>query len=219
MKSTESVERTAAPRGYGTAMTSTYRPARVATHADIDAIVATLTTAFFHDPLWGPAFPDASRRAEHAAAMWRLYVTSALRYPWTLVTPGVEAAAVWIPPGGTELTPREESGLEDLLAQAAGPDVATAILEIYGQLETAHPGKPCFYLTLLGVHDDHRGKGLGMGVLAESLARIDALGAPAYLESSNPANIARYESVGFSAREEITTATGHVVTTMWRPAR
>ncbi|MEU1125004.1 GNAT family N-acetyltransferase [Streptomyces sp. NPDC005899] len=196
-------------------MTSTYRPARAATLADVDALVATMTTAFFHDPLWGPAFPDPSRRAVQAAAMWRLYVTSALRYPWTLVTPGVEAAAVWIPPGGTELTPEEKSGLEDLLTQSAGPDVAKEILAIYDQLESAHLGEPCFYLTLLGVHDDHRGKGLGMGLLAESLVRIDA---PAYLESSNPANIARYESVGFASRDKITMATGHVVTTMWRPA-
>ncbi|WP_434598956.1 GNAT family N-acetyltransferase [Streptomyces sp. A5-4] len=202
-------------------MTSTYRAisARIANPANIDAIVSTMTTAFFHDPLWGPAFPDESRRAVQAAAMWRLYVTSALRYPWTLVTPSLEAAAVWIPPGGTELTHQEEKGLEDLLAQAAGPEAAKAILAIYDQLEAAHPGEPCYYLTLLGVHDDHRGKGLGIGLLAESLARIDALSAPAYLESSNPANIARYESVGFTPRDEITTATGHVVTTMWRPAR
>ncbi|MFB7032416.1 MULTISPECIES: GNAT family N-acetyltransferase [unclassified Streptomyces] len=202
-------------------MTSAYRPspARVATPEDIDALVDVMTTAFFHDPLWGPAFPDEPRRAVQAATMWRLHVTSALRYPWTLVTPGVEAAAVWIPPGGTELTPQEEAGLEELLAQAAGPDAAEAILAIYDQLEAVHPAEPCFYLTLLGVHDDHRGKGLGMGLLTESLARVDALGAPAYLESSNPANIARYESVGFSSRDEITIATGHVVTTMWRPAR
>ncbi|MFE7169879.1 GNAT family N-acetyltransferase [Streptomyces sp. NPDC057616] len=194
-------------------------PARSATPADVDAIVDTLTTAFFRDPLWGPAFPDEQRRAVQAAAMWRQCVTSALRYPWTLVTPGVEAAAVWIPPGGTELTPQEEDGLGALLTTAAGPDVAKSILEIYDQLDAAHPDEPCFYLSLLGVHDDHRGKGLGMGLLAECLARVDALGAPAYLESSNPANIDRYQSVGFAPRDTITIATGHVVTTMWRPAR
>ncbi|WP_407555477.1 GNAT family N-acetyltransferase [Streptomyces sp. Pv4-95] len=194
-------------------------PARVATPKDIDAIVDAMTTAFFQDPLWGPAFPDEPRRAMQAAAMWRLYVTSAQRYPWTLVTPGVEAAAVWIPPNGTELTPHEEAGLEELLTQAAGTEAAKAILAIYAQLEAAHPTEPCFYLTLLGVHGNHRGKGLGMGLLAESLIRIDALGAPAYLESSNPANIARYQRAGFIPRDEITTATGHVVTTMWRPAR
>lgn len=57
-----------------------------------------------------------------------------------------------------------------------------------------------------------------MGLLTESLTRIDALGAPAYLESSNPVNNGRYQSVGFVPRDQITTATGHVVTTMWRPA-
>ncbi|MFD8375810.1 GNAT family N-acetyltransferase [Streptomyces sp. NPDC059688] len=80
------------------------------------------------------------------------------------------------------------------------------------------PCQPHFYLTLLGVHDHHRGKGLGMALLAESLARIDALGAPAYLESSNPANLHRYETVGFVALDQIAMATGHVVTNMSRPA-
>ncbi|MFI6449414.1 GNAT family N-acetyltransferase [Kitasatospora sp. NPDC050543] len=202
-------------------MTSGYRPvpARVATPTDIDAIVETLTSAFFEDPLWGPAFPDVERRAAQAAAMWRLYVTSALRYPWTLVTPGAEAAAVMIPPGGTELTPEEEDGLENLLAAIAGPEQAGKIMKICDQLEAAHPREPHFYLTLLGTHTAHRGQGLGMGLLAEGLNRVDALGASAYLESSNPVNTPRYERLGFAARARITTATGHVVTTMWRPAR
>jgi hypothetical protein len=57
-----------------------------------------------------------------------------------------------------------------------------------------------------------------MGLLAENLARIDVLGLPAYLESSNPANDRRYERAGFVPHGRITTATGHSVTTMWRPA-
>jgi GNAT superfamily N-acetyltransferase len=202
-------------------MTTAHRPvpARVATPADTDAIVDTFTTAFFHDPLWGPAFPDEQRRAEQAAVMWRVYVTAALRYPWTLVTPHAEAAAIWIPPGGIELTSQEADGLEERLAEATDPGTARAVMAVGEQFEAAHPREPFFYLTILGTHADHRGKGLGMGLLAESLARIDALGAPAYLESTNPANLKRYESVGFTARDEIATATGQVVTTMWRPAR
>jgi GNAT superfamily N-acetyltransferase len=192
--------------------------ARIATTADIDAIVATFTSAFFHDPVWGPAFPDKSRRAAQAAVMWRVYVTSALRYPWTLVTPGAEAAAIWIPPGGIELTESEMGGLEERLAEAAGPDTARAVMAVGEQFEAVHPAEPFFYLTILGTHADHRGKGLGMGLLAESLARIDELGAPAYLESTNPANLKRYESVGFAVRDEILLPAGQVVTTMWRAA-
>ena len=97
---------------------------RVATASDIEPIVSTLTTAFFDDPLWGPAFPDERRRSEQAAALWRLCASSALRYPWTLITERAEAVALWIPPGGTELTEQEEGGLGELLTTAAGADIA-----------------------------------------------------------------------------------------------
>jgi len=192
---------------------------RIATPADTDAIVSVFTSAFFHDPVWGPAFPDEARRAEQAAVMWRVYAGSAVRYPWTLVTEGVEAAAVWIPPGGTELTVAEAADLEGTLAAATDPGTARAIMEVGERFEAVHPAEPFFYLTILGTHADHRGKGLGMGLLAEGLRRVDDLGAPAYLESTNPANLKRYEGAGFAKRDEIALAGGQVVTTMWRPAR
>ncbi|NNN38157.1 GNAT family N-acetyltransferase [Streptomyces sp. S3(2020)] len=193
--------------------------ARVATPDDLDAVVAAFTGAFLDDPVWGPAFPDVRRRAVQAAVMWRVYAGSALRYPWTLVTPGVEAAAVWIPPGGVELTEEEAGGLEERIARVTDAGTARAVMEIGERFEAAHPDEPFFYLTILGTHPDHRGKGLGMGLLAESLDRIDAQGAPAYLESTNPANLKRYESVGFRVRDEIPLASGAVVTSMWRPGR
>ncbi|MFE4698429.1 hypothetical protein ACFRIC_15290 [Streptomyces sp. NPDC056738] len=54
-------------------MTRTRRPApaRIATPTATDGIVSMSTTAFFHDPLWGPAFPDTSGRPGCAAATRR----------------------------------------------------------------------------------------------------------------------------------------------------
>ena len=193
--------------------------ARLATPADVDAITAAFTSAFFHDPVWGPVFPDESRRAEQSAPMWRVYATAALRYPWTFVTPGAEAAAIWIPPGGTELTGEETRRLSEVIRAAAGPEAAASAREIEARLEAGHPDGSFFHLTILATHADHRGKGLGMALLAETLTRIDAMGAPAYLESTNPVNNQRYINAGFQPRSEITMATGHIVTAMWRPAR
>jgi len=203
------------------AMRSPYSPvpARVANTADIEPIVATMTTAFFDDPMWGPAFPDAEHRAEQAATFWRVFVTSSLRFPWMLVTDRVESAALWMPPGEVELTHEEESGFDGFLSDLVGREVADGILGIFSSLESVHPTEPHYYLSLLGTHSAHRGRQLGMGLLTENLDRIDAIGAPAYLESCNPANNRRYESVGFVAADRITIASGHVVTTMWRPAR
>ena len=202
-------------------MSSTPGPAaaRQATPADVDAITSAFTTAFFNDPVWAPVFPDETRRAEQSAPMWRIYAAAALRYPWTFVTPGAEAAAVWIPPGGTELTGEETRRLSEAIRQAAGPEAAAAAREIEARLAAAHPGGSFFHLTILATHAGHRGKGLGMALLAQTLARIDAIGAPAYLESTNPANNQRYMNAGFEPRGEITMATGRIVTAMWRPAR
>jgi len=193
--------------------------AREATPADVDAMTDAFTTAFFQDPIWGPAFPDESRRAEQAAVMWRVYASSALRYPWTFVTPNVEAVAIWIPPGGTELAPEDARVLDELLEETAGSQVAELSREIDARFEAAYPTEPFFHLTILATHTMHRGRGLGMGLLAETLTRIDALGAAAYLESTNPVNIERYRSVGFQPRAEITMPAGQIVTTMWRHAR
>jgi GNAT superfamily N-acetyltransferase len=192
-------------------------PVRVSTSADLDAIVATLTSAFLDDPLWGPAFPDRDRRPAQAAALWRLCARSAQRYDWVWVTDAVESAAIWIPPGGTELTETEHAGFDGFLVDTCGRAVADGILAIFDQLDAHRPVEPHFYLSLLGTHADHRGAGLGMALLRDNLARIDALGLPTYLESSNPANNARYAGAGFRPQAAFTTDSGHVVTTMWRP--
>ena len=59
-----------------------------------------------------------------------------------------------------------------------------------------------------------------MALLAENLARIDALHAAAYLESSNPRNNPRYESLGFVPVSQFQApGDGPRVTGMWRDRR
>jgi hypothetical protein len=60
---------------------------------------------------------------------------------------------------------------------------------------------------------------VGTALIRDNLARIDAEGMPAYLESTNPANLARYEALGFTRIGEFGPVGGPVVTTMWREAR
>jgi hypothetical protein len=42
---------------------------------------------------------------------------------------------------------------------------------------------------------------------------------PAYLESTNPANLSRYEALGFARIGEFGPDGGPLITTMWREAR
>jgi GNAT superfamily N-acetyltransferase len=103
------------------------------------------------------------------------------------------------------------------LTELIGPRAA-AVVELVNRFEAAHPSeRPHYYLNLLGTRPEQRGRGLGMALLSENLERTDAEGFPAYLESSNPANNARFERVGFRRVGEFTTPGGErTVTTMWR---
>jgi GNAT superfamily N-acetyltransferase len=186
---------------------------RVATANDLDGVTATLTAAFADDPLWSWALPDP----ETLGVWWRFLVQSALRYPCTWTLDGYAAVAVWIPPDGIELTEDEEHQVGPLLDDLAGPR-AGEVVELLERFDTTHPeGPPHYYLSLLGVHPDQRGKGIGMGLLAQNLTTMDAEGTPAYLESSNSANDRRYERLGFGKVGSFTTPDNVVeVSTMWR---
>ena len=86
--------------------------------------------------------------------------------------------------------------------------------------DRAHPREvPHFYLSLLGTRAEHRGRGYGLDLLAKNLRRIDEAGMPAYLEASNPANVALYERHGFEVRGSFKLpGDGPEVFTMWRDA-
>lgn len=192
----------------------------MATRADIPAAVETLAQAFHADPVWSWAFPDPGLRLEQHRAVWGLVAAAALDYESAWLAGDCAAVALWIPPGKPELRPEDEERLEGTLAELLG-DGAARVLETFERFEAAHPAtEPHYYLSLLGTSPDQRGRGLGMGLLAATLERIDAEGAPAFLESSNPVNTPRYERLGFAVCGEFELAEdGPSVTQMWRDPR
>jgi GNAT superfamily N-acetyltransferase len=194
-------------------------PVRRASAADSDLVTRIIARAFAADPLWSRAAAVPGGGTSHHEALWRPLVDGALRFPTTWLTAGGEAAALWIPPGEASMTALQEERLAELAALHLGAGVA-GYLELLDVLHAAHPQhEPHYFLTLLGTDPRHRGRGLGMGLLATCLEHIDAERKPAYLESSNPVNDRRYASVGFVPFRPVTCPDGQVITTMWRAAR
>ena len=188
---------------------------RRAAPEDLEEVTETLWRAFEGDPLWSWAFPQHAQ----LRPLWRLFVDSALAHEWVWMLGDCEAAALWIPPGCGELSAEEQARFEPFVRKLAG-DRAPDLLALFDRFEHAHPeSPPHYYLSLLGTRPDRRGRGLGMRLLEDNLRRIDSEGAPAYLESSNPANDGRYEGVGFRPNGSFETPDGAcTVTTMWRSA-
>ena len=212
--------RGAAWRRYGRRVNPGSQP-RVATAADVEAVSEIFAGAFFADPVWGWAFPDPQRRLAQHRALWGLFVESAQPHDWVWLSGDGGAAALWIPPGRPELSADDEAKVEPLLTELLGAEQAAIVLETQDRFDASHPREePHYYLSLLATRPEQRGRGVGMGLLADNLALIDAERMPAYLESTNPANNARYERHGFVQIGEFSPpGDGPPVAMMWREAR
>lgn len=169
-------------------------------------VAALLARAFQDDPLLAAALPDAKRRARSLPGLMGLNVGYAARFGEVYATPGMEGAAVWLPPGRTHV------GIAGMLragAIAAPLTVNWAALRRLAALEarTARLHQqlaplPHWYLSQIGVEPALWGRGFGGKLLAPLLARMDAERAPCYLETASEGNVALYRRYGFAVAAE-----------------
>ncbi|HET8785540.1 MAG TPA: GNAT family N-acetyltransferase [Candidatus Limnocylindrales bacterium] len=191
---------------------------RAATTRDIDAVARCIALAFATDPVWEPALRRADGRTDHHEPYWRMFVEAAVDQGSTFMTDAGEAVAVWVPPGGDELTPSGVEALDEFLERNLDPDGVDAMHRLFARFEASRaPLAAHYYLSLLATHPDHRGRGVGQALLAANLAAWDDADVPAYLESTNPANDHRYARAGFRPIGRFETVRDRAwVTAMWR---
>jgi GNAT superfamily N-acetyltransferase len=164
-------------------------------------------------------FPDEGNRAQGLSKLMGFFATCGVARGGTQMTAEGEAVAVWFAPGVPEMTPADEAAFGPLLDEVFGPRAADvhALFDLFD--EHFPDGDRHHYLSLWATHRDHAGHGIGTALIRENLARIDAERMPAYLESTNPVNLPRYEALGFQRRDDFGPPGGPVITTMWREAR
>lgn len=71
-----------------------------------------------------------------------------------------------------------------------------------------HIKQPHYYLQTVGVHPDHKGKGVGGLFMRELCDMADQAGVAAYLETSNPANLGFYRRFRFEELDRLDTPGG-----------
>ena len=193
--------------------------ARQATSADVQVVCDTLARAFASDPLWGEwSFPGSADRIEPLTEFWQPAVNAAIKYGGVWMTDQGEAVAVWVPPGVPEMDEQDQAAAAETLTRVCG-DRAPLVMGAFARFDEVRPADPHWYLSLLGTHPDHRGRGIAMRLVAHRLAHVDATGYAAYLESTNPVNVARYQRAGFELMGAFDVPDGPRVDQMWRPAR
>jgi ribosomal protein S18 acetylase RimI-like enzyme len=180
----------------------------IAKPTEVDETSALLMLAFAADPgirAWFEA-PSLYRSAFPAFAM--AYGGRAFESGTADIEASGAGAALWLPPG----VEQDSTSLGKVMLEQVPPESLARNLESARRLETLHPKEPHWYLAMLGVDPRHQGRGIGSSLLGHRLAKIDEEGAPAFLETTSPANLPLYERFGFEVIADVPNADDSVRT-------
>jgi ribosomal protein S18 acetylase RimI-like enzyme len=154
-------------------------------------------------PAFRYVFADAGRRARALPPFFAATVRDAIPFGAVLAVSGgdagVHAVAVWLPPGGFPWTPRRKARATVDFARVflADPRAYPTFIRYGANLERAHPADPHWYLVVMSVRPEFQRQGLGTRLAEPVLQRADRDRVACYLETSDPANVAFYERLGF----------------------
>jgi ribosomal protein S18 acetylase RimI-like enzyme len=160
-----------------------------------DAVRAidTIALAFVADPMTRWVWPQSHQYLSVMPTFVRAFGGAAFVRGGAFCSGDYAGAALWLAPG---VHPDEER-LGELMETTASPDAKEAGPAIFEQMAAYHPKEPHWYLPLIGVDPAHQGRGQGDALMRYALERFDREKMAAYLESTNPRNIALYRRHGF----------------------
>lgn len=170
--------------------------------ANRTALVDTLAQAFQSDPAISWIFPDPDVRRHRLPMMFDFLVTGDIKAGLALRAEGDEGATLWRAPGQAHSSTWDMVKLTLPLLRTFGTALGRA-LAIATAIDAHHPKiNDYWYLHYAGVRPDHQGKGWGGALIRAGIARAQAEGKPAFLETATDTNIGLYQRLGFEVIDE-----------------
>lgn len=188
---------------------------RAAGPDDEAAVLTLIALAFATDPIARWVTPDPVKFLASMPQLASAFGGRGFAHDSVYIAEGGAGAALWLPPG---VEPDSERMVE-LVAQYGEPDRLETLGELMEQVRGYHPHEPHWYLPMIGVDPSKQGRGVGAALMKHALARCDAEGATAFLESSNPRNVSLYERHGFEALATVQVGSSPPMTPMVRRPR
>ena len=183
-------------------MTLPLQPALPLALADILPAAGVLARAFYSDPFFTYALPEAARRERMLPWFYEKFLRYGLTYGQVYTTPSLEGVAIWLGPEKHTLAWLGiiQSGLIRLPLKLRLSELQRSLrLSNYAdRLHAAAVSAPHWYLCELGVEPSRQGRGVGRLLLQPVLARADSQSLCCYLETNNEQNLPFYQSNGFS---------------------
>jgi ribosomal protein S18 acetylase RimI-like enzyme len=191
--------------------------------ADIPRVAEDLSAAFSTDPQFDWFMRNDAKREPARLAFFKLLLAAlALPDGEVLAPASGGAASIWIPSDKLGPSPLiDELRVLPTILRATGFSRFGRLSAMRKAMDEHHPmDRPHAYLWFLGVRPEAQGLGVGSRLLAAGLAKVDAQGLPAFLESSNIANVPLYRRYGFEVIKEYRARDdAPPIWAMWREAQ
>ena len=169
---------------------------------ELDAAADLLGRAFVGEPMlrWSHGGSDDDL-AERIAAEFLLLDPFLIAHEMLWTVPDLLGVAAWIPPGdlAVQWQATSEANAEVNRGLADGGRHRDSMWE---WVESRLPDEPQWFLDHVGVEPHARGQGIGRALIDFGLARADADGVTAALETGTAANVPYYERFGFVVVDE-----------------
>ena len=178
---------------------------RLAIRADLPSVASLFGRAFIDDVMlrW-PLPPETT--VEDLTALFAILLD--VYWPLDAISViGGEAAVVWLPPEEAARFAEIEGPTREAIRPLTD-DGGARYDAFWDWLEEHLPDEPCWFLDILAVDADARGRGLGGRLIEHGLIRAHADGLPAFLETSLRDNVALYARFGFRVIDELAAPDG-----------
>ena len=183
--------------------------------ASADAAFATILLAFVNDPATRWTWPHAADYLRNMPLLARAFGQKSFALGTADGIDRVAGVALWLPPGVSS----DEEALGGLIERTIPASIQQDAASVFERMASFHPHEPHWYLPLIAVDPACQGQRLGDKLMMHALARCDADGKPAYLESSNPRNLSFYQRHGFEALGKIQAGSSPTIVPMLRKPR
>ncbi len=172
---------------------------RTATWEDEPKIGALMALAFASDPFVRWLLPDPLDYVRSSEKHAGLSSGRAFDNGSVYVIGDFVGASIWLPPNA-KISRDHESGSANQESAAAVPEEFAELIE---KSAAYCPDEPHWYLSFIVVDPAKRGKGYGSMLMKHTLEICDRDKLPAYLESTNAANLTLYRRYGFELLAEV----------------
>lgn len=186
-----------------------------------DPRIETLTASFYHDPLVEFFWPNEEFRAKQLSAglefllkLSSIILSSERANEKCAGVIGAAQPGSYPPPLFHSMIALVRMIL--ILLSLTPLSEISKMARVYHRFDKIHPRQPHWYISVLRVHPDQQGKGLGGELLRPILRNADEESVIVYLECSNPNSLDFYRKYGFKVMDEIVPV--HGCPPIWRLA-